>query len=672
MKNKPRTKHTTITSSQNHKLFGGQDIFSYIVRYLNPQSQVACLQVSRHFHKAIAPEIYASVTLGPMEDYRPSLETLRRYSSLVTALFFDGFISAEYLGAGFRNLKSLSLINDEDSYNFQQGTDNEIMEALLKVIKENPRLCQWSFEKPYPALSTKVWEAIEGTAYKSPEASKVESHNPQDSTATHTEYSSTSVVIAPHGGSDIHRVSFRIVKERALHGRLRSGIDLLQVTPASISQEALPWATSACEKAEALLMIHAKLEPFGAPKEYPDRVLPRLHAPVAHYVGLHNVPHCSSMEQLEFLSHFSQARGVYWNIYKRPSVAKWKRVPPTIKDWKQWIRPDTTWPHLRSLVLCCYRLLDSELDNQFLVFPDDCVAHALKCIPRGQLEQFWWHGAQMGPLGIEALAGHFSTLRDVKLELTSSLEQSAYIQRIMESCTHLQVLRAGYLSVGDMRRGRPWACMGLKSLSLRFNMQEDRIENVSNNKTTIARPATAERKRGDYEKSQRYVFSRLSELVLLEELTSIPLQAAGSNFHEIWNLDFQLRYGLGALSTLQKLKQLNFSFTKQQMHANDINWMPATDPLQVLGQIIFDLTGKQVAVTLQTQLPTILNINMDLIDTPSSPSGTTDPMGILSMESIPRTDGDQVRPGIHWRVHIAYPAARLKMQLREGHEDIKS
>ncbi|KAK5799361.1 hypothetical protein F5H01DRAFT_372649 [Linnemannia elongata] len=386
------------------------------------KSQVICLQVSRPFHEAITPKVYASVTLGPLEVCRPSLETLRRYSSLVMALSFDAFISAEYLGAGFRNLKSLSLTSDQDSYLFKQGTDKEIMEALLKVIKENPRLSQWSFEKPYPALSAKVWEAIEGTAHRLPEVSKVELHNAQDSTATATDYSSTSVVIAPQGGSDIHRVSFRIVKGRVHHGRLRSGIELQQVTPASISQEALPWATIACEKAEALLMIPAKLEPFNAILEYPDRVLPRPYAPIAHYVGLHNVYQYSSMEQLEFLSLFNQARGIYWNISKTPSVAWQKRTPPNLKDWQQWIRPNTTWSCLRSLVLCCYRLKDTADDNKFLVFPDDCVAHALKCIPRDTLEQFWWLGVQMGPLGIEALAGHFSTLREVKLELTSSLK----------------------------------------------------------------------------------------------------------------------------------------------------------------------------------------------------------------------------------------------------------
>ncbi|KAF9294095.1 hypothetical protein BGZ88_004452 [Linnemannia elongata] len=457
------------------------------------------------------------------------------------ALSFNAFISAEYLGAGFRNLKSLSLTSDQDSYLFKQGTGKEIMEALLKVIKENPRLSQWSFEKPYPALSAKVWEAIEGTAHRLPEVSKVELHNAQDSTATATDYSSTSVVIAPQGGSDIHRVSFRIVKGRVHHGRLRSGIELQQVTPASISQEALPWATIACEKAEALLMIPAKLEPFNAILEYPDRDLPRPYAPIAHYVGLHNVYQCSSMEQLEFLSLFNQARGIYWNISNTPSIAWQKRIPPNFKDWQQWIRPNTTWPCLRSLVLCCYRLKDTADDNKFLVFPDDCVAHALKCIPRDTLEQFWWLGAQMGPLGIEALAGHFSTLREVKLELTSSLEQSAYIQRIMESCPHLQ---------------------------------EDRIEDVSKkNNIIIARPAIAEREREDYKKSQRYVFSRLSELVLLEELTSIPLQAAGPNFYKTWNLDFQLQYGLAALSTLHRFKRLNISFTKQQMSVDDVDWM---------------------------------------------------------------------------------------------------
>ncbi|KAF9147853.1 hypothetical protein BG015_010438 [Linnemannia schmuckeri] len=560
-----------MSSPQLHKVFGIQEVLCHIVGYLSPESQVTCLQVSRHFHTTIAPMIYASVTLGPMQAWRPSLEALRRYSSFVAALSFDAFISAEYLGAGFTNLKSLSLTNDEDSHHFQQGTEDEIMKALLRVIKENPRLSQWTFEKPYPALSAAVWKAIEGTTHKSPKVG--EALNPKGSSTAATGSSSTSVVIAPQGGSDIHRVSFTIGKERAHHGRVRSRIELLQITPASISYEALPWVTSACEKAEALLMIPAKLEPFSNLEEYPDRVLPRPYAPIAHYVGLQNVYQCSSMEQLEFLSHFNQARGIYWIITKRPRVAKWKRIPPTIKHWKQWIQPDTTWPHLRSLVLCCYRLETRSVPDNQLVFPDDCVAHALSSIPRDQLEQFWWYGAQVGSLGFKALAGHFSTLREIKLEFTSSLEQSAYIQKIMESCPHLQVLRAGHLSVGDMRRGRPWVCLGLKSLSLRFDMQEDRVEDVSDNHINITRSATMERERDDYEKSQRYVFSRISELVLLEELTSIPLQAAGPDFYKIWNLDFQLQYGLGALSTLHRLKRLNISFTKQQMTVDDVDWM---------------------------------------------------------------------------------------------------
>ncbi|KAK5799360.1 hypothetical protein F5H01DRAFT_372648 [Linnemannia elongata] len=104
-------------------------------------------------------------------------------------------------------------------------------------------------------------------------------------------------------------------------------------------------------------------------------------------------------------------------------------------------------------------------------------------------------------------------------------------------------------------------------------MQEDRFEDVSENNIIIARPAIAEREREDYKKSQRYVFSRLSELVLLEELTSIPLQAAGPNFYKTWNLDFQLQYGLAALSTLHRFKRLNISFTKQQMSVDDVDWM---------------------------------------------------------------------------------------------------
>ncbi|KAG0280552.1 hypothetical protein BGZ95_009675 [Linnemannia exigua] len=567
--------------AEKHKVFGDPKILSHIFELLYSDSQVACLQVCHHFHTLIVPMIYSSVTLGPLQVCRPSLEAMRRYSSLVTSLAFDGFISAEYLEAGFTNLESLSITNDEESHHFRKGTDEEIMEALLKVIKDNPRLSQWAFENPYPALSAKVWEAIDVTASRRTEEFLVEESLVQQPNSTSTtpaaiKHTAMSAVVVPQGGSDIHRISFRIEMERAHPNRVRSAIKVLQVVPASISQEALPFATSACENAEALLMIPTKLITIANYfcNDYPARVLPQPKTPIAHYVGLQNVPHCSAMEQLEFLSHFNQARGIYWNITKRPWVADTQREPPTIGHWEQLVQPNMTWPHLKSLALCCYKPkppTSVSYPNDKAVFPDDCVAYVLNCISFGQLQLFWWYGSQMGPLAIKALSGHFSTLSEIKLELTSSLENSAYIQRIMESCHQLRVLRAGHLSIGDMRRGRSWVCLGLQSLSLRFDMPEGRIPEESGDR--IGLPTTRERDMSGYEESQRYVFFRLSELIQLRELTSIPLQAAGADFYQTWHLDFQLKYGLNALATLGRLQRLKVSYTKQQMGLEEIEWM---------------------------------------------------------------------------------------------------
>ncbi|KAG0219322.1 hypothetical protein BGX33_003597 [Mortierella sp. NVP41] len=484
-----------MSFQQQQKVFGVTEILSHIVSFLPAESLFACLQVSRHFHSTIAPITYSYITLGSMPVCRPSLEALRRYHSLVITLAFDGFISAEYLGIGFRNFKTLSLTNYEDSHHFRQGTDEEITEVLLEVIRESPRLTQWAFENPDPPLSAEVWKAIDGTAYRMAVAEEAREEkevslrleSSASTTRTTDTISSTAVVFVPQGGADIHKVSFRVDKERVNSDQVRSGIELLRIVPKSISKEALPWASSACDKAEALSMIPAKLVPYTRLSEEgrSDRVLPRPKDPIAHYVGLHNVDGCCLVE-LEFLSQFNQARGIYWNVSKRPFPRHLGRLPPTLGQ------PETN---------------DAFYPEDKVVFPDDCVAYALGCIPQGQLQTFWWYGSQMGPLGIEMLADHFSTLQEIKLELTSSLEQSAYIQRIMESCPQLQVLRAGNFSVGDMRRGRPWVCLGLKCLSLRFDMQEDSISAQDDSTIGITMPTTVERERSDYEISQRYVLT---------------------------------------------------------------------------------------------------------------------------------------------------------------------
>ncbi|KAG0012601.1 hypothetical protein BGZ82_002484, partial [Podila clonocystis] len=235
-----------------------------------------------------------------------------------------------YLGSGFNNLKSLTLRNDEELHQFRQGTDQEIMDALLKLIKENPRLTQWTIEDPHPTLSVEVWEAIQGTtsgnrAWTAAKSKEEVSTLQQEFTAMKTTEkvtettttSPTAVVFVPEGGTDVHRVSFRIGKERPHTSRVRTRIEFFQIIPTSISSDSLEVATSVFKNAEALSIVPPKLPLPCYTRDgglLPARVLPRVDSPMAYYLGLQNVYLSSVREQLEFLSQFQQVRGLYWNL----------------------------------------------------------------------------------------------------------------------------------------------------------------------------------------------------------------------------------------------------------------------------------------------------------------------------------------------------------------------
>ncbi|KAF9919837.1 hypothetical protein FBU30_010476 [Linnemannia zychae] len=453
-------------SKEQHKIFNVPEIFRHIISFLSPESEIICLRVSRLFHSTVCPQIYSSITLVPVQDLRPSLATIKRYAHLVTALSFDSFISVDYLNVGFNNLKSLSISNDEDSHQYHQGTHDEITEALLKVIKENPNLCQWAFDSPYPPISPKVWEAIDSTAHRIANANvestiqEKESSEIMTTTTTTTTSAATgsrlaSVAIIPRGGPNIHNVHFSINKEKIKSNEVKSGIALLKVVPGSIDQAALPWATRVCDKAETLLMVCAKLKPYLDLDYFPTRVLPQPETtPIARYTNV---------------------LVIYWIVFH---MANWSNYG----------------------------------------------------------------------------------------------DQSKYIQQIMESCPLLLVLCAGHLSIRDMRQGRPWVCHRLQSLTLRFDMEEDKeLIQANQDSVDLSQPSTTEIQWGYSSVSQHYIFNRLSELVHLEDLTSLPVFTSESK--TIRNLQFRLQFGMDALSSLVRLKTLNVACTKQRMDLDDIEWM---------------------------------------------------------------------------------------------------
>ncbi|KAF9349548.1 hypothetical protein BGX26_012170 [Mortierella sp. AD094] len=81
-------------------------------------------------------------------------------------------------------------------------------------------------------------------------------------------------------------------------------------------------------------------------------------------------------------------------------------------------------------------------------------------------------------------------------------KSSAMIQKIMESAPRLRVLRAEFLWVQDVVKGRPWVCSELREIDMRIQGKQD-------HRTTFQKSGLTEQ---DYD----MVYRRLKELTRLE------------------------------------------------------------------------------------------------------------------------------------------------------------
>ncbi|KAF9110092.1 hypothetical protein BGX27_006792 [Mortierella sp. AM989] len=154
-----------------------------------------------------------------------------------------------------------------------------------------------------------------------------------------------------------------------------------------------------------------------------------------------------------------------------------------------------------------------------------------------------------GDRSLEALKlRHFATI--VTLNLTDCCVSSAMNQEILCSCPRLERFESTSIYTSTITQGEPWACLSLKKLHINIlSSSRDHDSHVE-------------------------VFNRLSRLVRLEDISfgtketrripRVPYRGG---------LRFKLSCGMGVLESLKRMKYLAWSFTRQNLVMDDIEWM---------------------------------------------------------------------------------------------------
>ncbi|KAG9064991.1 hypothetical protein KI688_002310 [Linnemannia hyalina] len=217
----------------------------------------------------------------------------------------------------------------------------------------------------------------------------------------------------------------------------------------------------------------------------------------------------SVLAQLEFLARCPNVQKIHWQsttrrsqyvkhyrLLEQDNVISVNQPLPSTDDIRRFIQPGT-WMHLRSLVVSG---VYSPYYGKALEFiQDEGFAHILESIPTQHLMELDCSGTAFEPLGLEALKRHCDVLRLLVIKRSSSFT-SALVQEALESFPKLTSLPVDHLSVEDVERGRPWACLNLRVLIAQFDMSG--AVDVE-----------------DDQRRHRLLFDRISTLAGLERLT---------------------------------------------------------------------------------------------------------------------------------------------------------
>ncbi|KAF9543735.1 hypothetical protein EC957_000514 [Mortierella hygrophila] len=547
---------------------------------------------------------------GRMLGRRTAPTVLRdRYAPLVRRIKLETSLAAEYLSVGFTHLTTITLSYNGESSSQKAGVapttaigagagagvaggkrrrtkwptgegsdikdNNEVQEsdqdekdttvdntkALVQLVQDNKDLVSWTFEKFRTShFSAEVWKAIVEAAQDRLESKRM-----------------------PYGNRTMSVTA------------ARTGLELLEVKQMTVDKESGPWFVKACRLAKVLKLVvvdltHANLlytqDPVLSPLLPPP--LPQLHEqdqgghavalipPMAQEINMWSLRGFSFMDQLRFLVECSQARSIAWSS----PCAQWRHdlCHLSIHDLETLINPNQhqqrqqrmLWPHLHSLRFSEW--LRGKIDPTDMSALGTYISTLLTSITsHNQIRFFRLSGAKMHSMAVPILQQHHNlSLNHIRLRGCPSAT-STMIQGLLESCPNLTTLTANILSIDAISRGKPWICKSLIEFQVYLDLTLE--------------PAQYPRTRAFTDRMQEahlLVFARLATLPALERLLISRVPTRGNNAisrkENAHSLNLRLSCGLDTLSTLKKLKVLNFVDVEQVLDKDSVQWMISSWP----------------------------------------------------------------------------------------------
>ncbi|KAF8942789.1 hypothetical protein BGZ47_006111 [Haplosporangium gracile] len=509
------------------------EVITAIGSFLSRKSIVACLQLNSSFHSLLAPFIYSNLKIYSRHSVtkRPSTQTLVRYASLVHDLSINSFVSLAYLTAGYRNLRSISFSSHRANQSAQLGTDDQILNALLQLVQDNPGMKVWRLDNPWPQVSAIIWKAV---------------------------------------------------------AEQTTELDILCLKDTTVSEEARSWFLKTCRKTRQLVLWRVTIQGPESSNDFTGHTDASSSFP-PRSVHFNNVSGVSMLDQLKFLSYCPHLQDVFWEPVSLHTLLQLqKATEQEVLSLRAEIRrlfQFTTWSHLRFVNIEDY----GDYSNCALALSlmNECLDHILKSILSGRLERLACKGSVISTAGLTSLSRHFSHLNVLDARGCAVIS-SPVVQQLLESCPQLTRIDAIGLHIRDIRKGGPWVCTRMADLCFSINLW---LEQGDVDWRDFACSPLVDKDQDAVEKTrflqdQHCVFNRLAKLTALKclDVQVLPLRfngvrgSGGSEMIHYGELDFRISHGLEMLSTLEELRYLDFSATSQRLEKEDVEMMVAQWP----------------------------------------------------------------------------------------------
>ncbi|KAF8940696.1 hypothetical protein BGZ58_005232 [Dissophora ornata] len=475
----------------------------------------ACTRVSRSWNDTFTVLLWRVCSVISHSSRNPTLEALNKHADQIRDLRYYGHINHGYFSPECSRLASLTVDGD---WTLALESSIEVSVKLSHLIQKNQStLTHFQFGDHHAFLSAIIWNAM---------------------------------AACPN-------------------------IEFIQLRHSLVNQRDMEAFWEACSKVETLHLICPALFSlrFGFKTGLTTRVpvlLPKLR-----HLKMEGIDGISNVEQLQVVMRAPNLCSLDWTAAMDPESPQF---------------PQDAYQEMMSR-RACPQLKDLAISEIFM--SDDNIALALNAMTTAEGLRLGWCGfAENGFRSL--IPRHSKTIR--VLELAQAYDMtSAMVQEILCSCPLLEVVRLDRIQGtelvqfeqgeaafdpknGDVPKatvGRDWVCLGLKSLSMSFDLSASNSDATRDHIASDISTDDEDPRRKQYELEQYHAFRQISRLSRLETLdfgdmnTGRPKPAAQ-------NLDLRLRErggGLQALASLRKLKLLRFFYTSQELGEEEIDWM---------------------------------------------------------------------------------------------------